>query len=57
LSANPDATNDQFGEGTFLDWDKNNKRSWKHDHFRCFELFGGKTLGEITPGAIETSRE
>ena len=52
----PDAANDQFGEGTFLDWAKNNKRSWKHDCFRVRPLlraFAGKTLGEITPGAIE----
>ncbi|HVQ39395.1 MAG TPA: integrase, partial [Pyrinomonadaceae bacterium] len=53
----PDAANDQFGEGTFLDWAKNNKRSWKHDRFRVrplLRVFTGKTLGEITPGAIET---
>jgi integrase len=53
----PDAANDQFGEGTFLDWASNNKRSWKHDQFRVRPLlraFAGKMLGEITPGAIET---
>jgi integrase len=53
----PDAADDQFGEGTFLDWAKHNKRSWKHDQFRVRPLlraFAGKTLGEITPGAIET---
>jgi hypothetical protein len=52
----PDATNDQFGEGAFLDWAKNNKRSWKHDRFRVRPLlraFAGKTLSDITPGAIE----
>ena len=52
----PYAANDQFGEDTFLDWAKNNKRSWKHDRFRVRPLlraFAGKTLGEITPGAIE----
>jgi len=53
----PSAADDQFGEGTFLDWAKHNKRSWKHDQFRVRPLlraFAGKTLGEITPGAIET---
>ena len=52
----PLAANDQFGEDTFLDWAKNNKCSWKHDRFRVRPLlraFAGKTLGEITPGAIE----
>lgn len=52
----PNAADDQFGEGTFLDWAKNNKRSWKHDRFRVRPLlraFAGKTLGEITPGVIE----
>ena len=52
----PDADGNQFGEGTFLDWSKNNKRSWKHDQFRVRPLisaFKGKTLGEITPEAIE----
>ena len=52
----PDAANDQFGEGTFLDWAKHNKRSWKHDQFRVrplLEAFGTMTLGEIAPGAIE----
>jgi hypothetical protein len=50
------SANDQFGEDTFLDWAKNNKRSWKHDRFRVRPLlraFAGKTLGDITPGAIE----
>lgn len=53
---NPDAKDKQFGEGTFLEWSKNNKRSWKHDLFRSRSLlaaFRGKTLGEITPVAIE----
>lgn len=53
----PNAANDQFGEGTFLDWARHNKRSWKHDQFRVRPLlraFAGKTLREITPGAIET---
>ncbi len=53
---NPDGANDQFGEGTFLEWAKNNKRSWKHDRFRVralLEVFRGKTLGEISPLAIE----
>lgn len=27
----PNAANEQFGEGTFLDWARRNKRSWKHD--------------------------
>ena len=43
--------------GQFLDWAKHNKRSLKHDQFRVRPLlraFAGKTLGEITPGAIET---
>ena len=53
----PNAANEEFGEGTFLDWAKHNKRSLKHDQFRVRPLlraFAGKTLGEITPGAIET---
>ena len=53
---NPDAKNSQFGEGTFLEWSKNNKKSWKHDRFRgrvLLEAFRGKTLGEISPLAIE----
>ena len=53
----PNAADDQFGEGSFLDWARHNKRSWKHDQFRVRPLlraFAGKTLGEITPGAIET---
>ena len=53
---NPDAENNQFGEGTFLEWAKNNKRSWKHDRFRSralLQAFKGKTLGEISPAAIE----
>lgn len=53
---NPDAENDQFGEGTFLEWSKNNKRSWQHDLFRAralLEAFRGRTLGEISPLAVE----
>ena len=53
---NPDAENNQFGEGTFLEWARNNKRSWKHDRFRVRVLlaaFRGKALGEISPLAIE----
>ena len=34
----PDASNDQFDEATFLDWAKHNKRSWKHDQFRVRPL-------------------
>ena len=26
-----DVTNDQFREAAFLDWARNNKRSWKHE--------------------------
>ena len=40
----------------FLEWAKNNKRSWKHDRFRVrvlLEAFRGKTLGEISPLVIE----
>ena len=53
---NPDAENLQYGEGTFLEWAKHNKRSWKHDRYRVRvlrEAFRGRTLGEITPLAIE----
>ncbi len=53
---NPDAKDDSFGEGTFLEWAKNNKRSWKHDRFRVrvlVEAFRGRTLGYISPLAIE----
>jgi integrase len=38
------------------EWAKNNKRSWKHDCFRSralLQAFNGKTLGEISPVAIE----
>jgi integrase len=52
----PEAKDDSFGEGTFLEWAKHNKRSWKHDRFRVrvlLEAFRGKTLGEISPLAIE----
>ncbi len=50
----PDA--DQFCAGTFLEWAKINKRSWKHDQFRVralLQAFKGRTLGEVTPLAIE----
>jgi len=56
FAGNPDADNNQFGEGTFLEWAKHNKRSWKHDRYRVRvlrEAFRGKTLSEITPLAIE----
>src|SRR5260370_31718475 len=52
----PDNEQDQFAEGTFLEWAKNNKRSWKHDRFRVralLEAYRGRTLGEISPLAIE----
>jgi integrase len=53
---NPDADNSQFGEGTFLEWSRNNKRSWKHDRFRVrvlLQAFRGKTLSDVTPLVIE----
>lgn len=34
----PDAANEQFDEGTFLDWARHNKRSWRHDRFRVRPL-------------------
>src|SRR5215204_1103778 len=46
---NPDAAGERFGEGSFLEWSKNNKRSWRHDRFRVrpvLQSFKGKTLGE-----------
>src|SRR6185436_275059 len=52
----PDAEKDQFGEGSFLEWSKNNKRSWKHDRFRVrvlLDAFKHKTLGEISAVKIE----
>jgi integrase len=52
----PDAKNDEFGEGTFLEWAKYNKRSWKHDRFRVRvlrEAFTGRSLAEITPLDVE----
>ena len=52
----PDAENNQFGEGTFLEWSKNNKRSWKHDRFRIrplLDAFRSKTLGEVSAADIE----
>jgi integrase len=56
LIGNPDADNEQFAEGSFLEWSKNNKRSWRHDRFRVLALlnaFKGKKLNEITPFAVE----
>jgi integrase len=53
---NPDADNGEFGEGTFLEWSKNNKRSWKHDRFRArtlLDAFRGKTLAEVSAADIE----
>lgn len=52
----PDAENDQFLEGTYLDWAKTNKKTWRHDKFRARVLigaFGSKTLAEISPLLIE----
>src|SRR5207245_10014850 len=45
-----------FIEKVFLPWAKANKRSWKHDEFRCQtlrEYFGGKTFREISPLLVE----
>jgi len=55
----PKAADEQFGEGTFLDWARHNKRSWMHNRFRVRPLlraFADKTLGEITPGATKLLR-
>lgn len=52
----PDAENEQFAEGTYLDWAKTNKKSWRHDVFRAKvlrEAFRGKTMREISPLLIE----
>ncbi len=52
----PDAANNQFGQGTFLEWAKDNKRSWKHDLFRVrplLQAFRQKSLSEVTAQAIE----
>src|SRR6266850_2198966 len=46
----------EFIEKVFLPWSKANKRSWKHDEFRCQtirEYFGGKTFREISPLLVE----
>ena len=46
----------EFIEKIFLPWSKANKRSWKHDEFRCQtirEYFGGKTFREISPLLVE----
>lgn len=53
---NPDAEHDRFDEGTYLEWAKINKKSWRHDRFRVRALlaaFKGKTLAEVSPLAIE----
>ena len=53
----PDAADDQFGEDTFLDWVKNNKRSWKHDRFRVRPLlraFAGEAQNEAQSGIRQT---
>jgi integrase len=53
---NPDAEHDRFDEGTYLEWAKINKKSWRHDRFRARALlvaFKGKTLAEVSPLAIE----
>ena len=53
----PLAANDQFGEDTFLDWVKNNKRSWKHDRFRVRPLlraFAGEAQNEAQSGIRQT---
>jgi len=39
----PDA--DQFCAGTFLEWAKINKRSWKHDQFRVRALLQAFKVG------------
>lgn len=52
----PEAEKDEFEEGTFLEWAKTNKKSWRHDKFRAkvlTEAFRGKTLREISPLLIE----
>lgn len=52
----PDAEDDEFAEGTYLDWAKTNKKTWRHDKFRArvlVEAFRGKTLSEISPLLIE----
>jgi integrase len=53
---NPDAEDDEFAEGTYLDWAKTNKKTWRHDRFRArvlIEAFRGKSLREISPLLIE----
>src|SRR6267143_7220499 len=53
---NPDAENNEFGDGSYLEWAKNNKRSWRHDRFRVrvlLQAFRGRSLGEVSPLAIE----
>ena len=34
----PNAEQDRYGEGTFLEWAKVNKKSWRHDRFRVRPL-------------------
>lgn len=53
----PEGKDEQFGEGSFLEWSKTNKRSWRHDRFRVralLDAFRGRTLGEVSPLAIES---
>ena len=60
LGGDPDAANDQFGEGTFLDGPRTTSARGKHDRFRFRPLlraFAGKMLGDVTPGAIEQIQE
>lgn len=52
----PGAKDDEFAEGTYLDWAKTNKKTWRHDKFRAkalVEAFRGKTLREVSPLLIE----
>lgn len=52
----PEAEDNKFAEGTYLDWAKTNKKTWRHDKFRArvlIEAFRGKTLREISPLLIE----
>ena len=52
----PEAENDEFAEGTYLDWARTNKKTWRHDRFRArvlIEAFRGKTLSEVSPLLIE----
>lgn len=52
----PEAEGDNFAEGTYLDWARTNKKTWRHDRFRAkvlVEAFRGKTLREVSPLLIE----